>query len=176
MRSRKRNAARLGSAAQRQILEATLKSQGGGSVADIMRRAERDGIRFTIPLNPVTKKNSQRVIPCGRYHKVLPSEAYEKYEERAGAHIPYKGLMIDRPCEVRCLFYTRIDHSQSKSPVDLTNLLEAIDDVLVTHHLLADDNCRIIVSHDGSRVRHDKAHPRTEVAIRFLDKEEERNG
>ena len=170
MRIQTKDIDRLSPAAQRQILEKTLKAQGGGSIKEIMREAERVGIRFTIPLNPVTKKNSSRVVPCGRYHKVLPSEAYEKYEERAGEHIPYKGLMIDRPCEIKCLFYTRIDHSQSKNSVDLTNLLEAIDDTLVAHHLLADDNCRIIVSHDGSRVLHDKARPRTEVTIRFMQK------
>lgn len=169
MGKRKRDIARLGSDAQRQILTKTLEAHGGGNVHDIMRKAEQDGIRFTIPLNPVSKKNSPRVVPCGRYHKVLPSEAYMKYEERAGVYIPCRGLMIERPCEVQCLFYTRIDHSRSKTPVDLTNLLEAIDDVLVTYHLLADDNCRIIVSHDGSRVLHDKARPRTEVVIRFLD-------
>ena len=165
----KRDLARLGPAAQRQILEERLKSRSGGSVGDIMRKAERDGIRFTIPLNPVSKKNSPRVIPCGGYHKVLPSEAYEKYEKRAEAHIPYKGLMIDRPCEIKCLFYMRLNYSDTKRKIDLTNLLEAVDDALVAHHLLADDNCRIIVSHDGSRVLHDPKHPRTEVTIRLLD-------
>lgn len=167
--ARKGDITRLGPAAQRQILEESLKAQGGGSIEDIMRKVERDGIRFTIPLNPVSKKNSSRVVPCGKYHKVLPSEAYEKYEERAGSHIPYKGLMIDRPCEVQCLFYTKIDYSKARTHIDLTNLLEAIDDVLVHYHLLADDNCRVIVSHDGSRVLHDRARPRTEVTIRFLD-------
>ena len=166
----RRDISRLAPAAQRQILEESLKAHSGGSVEDIMRRAERNGIRFTIPLNPVSKKNSSRVVPCGRYHKVLPSAAYEKYEERAGSHIPYKGLMIDRPCAVQCLFYTKIDYSKAKTHIDLTNLLEAVDDVLVHYHLLADDNCRVIVSHDGSRVLHDGAHPRTEVTIRSLGK------
>ena len=130
----KRDLARLGPAAQRQILEERLKSRSGGSVGDIIRKAERDGIR-----------------------------------KRAEAHIPYKGLMIDRPCEIKCLFYMRLNYSDTKRKIDLTNLLEAVDDALVAHHLLADDNCRIIVSHDGSRVLHDPKHPRTEVTIRLLD-------
>lgn len=49
--------------------------------------------------------------------------------------------------------------------VDLTNLLEAIDDVLVHTRVLEDDNSNIIVSHDGSRVLYDKENPRTEVYI-----------
>lgn len=49
--------------------------------------------------------------------------------------------------------------------VDLTNLLEAIDDVLVHTRVLEDDNSNIIVSHDGSRVLYDKEKPRTEVYI-----------
>lgn len=52
--------------------------------------------------------------------------------------------------------------------VDLTNLEEAIDDILVKYGVLKDDNSRILVSHDGSRVLYDKNNPRTEVTIRFL--------
>ena len=52
--------------------------------------------------------------------------------------------------------------------VDLTNLEEAIDDILVKYGVLKDDNSRILVSHDGSRVLYDKDNPRTEVTIRFL--------
>lgn len=48
---------------------------------------------------------------------------------------------------------------------DLTNMLEAIDDVMVAVGLLADDNYKIIESHDGSRVLYDKENPRTEVYI-----------
>ena len=160
---------RLGPSAQRQILAELLKPQSGTGFGDIMRKVERNGIQFTIPLNPVSKKNSSRVVPCGKYHKVLPSKAYVKYEERAEAYIPHKGLMISRKCEVTCLFYMKINYAKTKQRVDLVNLLEAIDDVLVTHHLLVDDSSEIIGSHDGSRVLHDKDNPRTEVTIRFMD-------
>jgi Holliday junction resolvase RusA-like endonuclease len=57
----------------------------------------------------------------------------------------------------------------TKRRVDLTNLLEAIDDVLVKYGVLKDDNSEIITSHDGSRVLYDKDNPRTEVAIKFLE-------
>ena len=53
----------------------------------------------------------------------------------------------------------------TKRKCDLTNLLEAVDDVLVKHGIVADDNYTIIESHDGSRVLYDKENPRTEIYI-----------
>lgn len=116
-------------------------------------------MHITIPLPPVTKKNSQRIVNVGKYHKVLPSKAYVEYEKEAGWYIP-KGAMINCPVEVKCLFYM-----PTKRRVDLTNLLEAIDDILVKYGVLEDDNFNIIASHDGSRVLYDRENPRTEVEI-----------
>ena len=116
-------------------------------------------MHITIPLPPVTKKNSQRIVNVGKYHKVLPSKAYVEYEKECGWYLP-RGEMIDYPVEVKCLFYM-----PTKRRVDLTNLLEAIDDVLVKYGVLEDDNFRIIVSHDGSRVLYDHENPRTEIEI-----------
>jgi len=121
-------------------------------------------LAFTIPLPPVTKKNSQRIIRCGGYSRIAPSKAYIQYEHDAGAFLPRRGERLDKPCQVTCLFYM-----PTRRRVDLTNLLEAVDDVLVHYGVLADDNSRIIVSHDGSRVLYDKQRPRTEVAITFLE-------
>lgn len=120
-------------------------------------------LKFTIPLAPVTKKNSQRIANCGQYSKILPSKAYVQYEKDAGYFLPNRGKRHTQPCEVVCLFYM-----PTKRRVDLTNLLEAIDDVLVKYGVLKDDNSEIITSHDGSRVLYDKDNPRTEVTIRFL--------
>ena len=49
--------------------------------------------------------------------------------------------------------------------VDLTNLLNATNDILVKAGVLEDDNCKIVVSHDGSRVFYDKENPRVEIEI-----------
>lgn len=116
-------------------------------------------MQIIIPLAPVTKKNSQRIVNVGKYHKVLPSKAYVDYEKEAGWFLP-RGAGIDYQVEVTCLFYM-----PTKRRVDLTNLLEAIDDVLVKYGVLTDDNSGIIVSHDGSRVLYDHDNPRTEVYI-----------
>ena len=124
-------------------------------------------IQFVIRLNPVTKKNSQRIIKCGSYHRIMPSKAYVQYEKDARQFLPHRGEKLHRKCEIVGLFYMK-----TRRKVDLTNLLESLDDILVAHGVLEDDNSRIIVSHDGSRVLHDPVHPRTEVTIRFLEREE----
>ena len=54
---------------------------------------------------------------------------------------------------------------QTRRKVDLTNLHEALHDILVKYGVLEDDNFKIIQSTDGSRVSYDKWHPRTEVEI-----------
>ena len=102
-------------------------------------------LRFTIPLAPVTKKNSQRIANCGQYSKILPSKAYVQYEKDAGYFLPNRGKKHTQPCEVVCLFYM-----PTKRRVDLTNLLEAIDDVLVKYGVLKDDNIEIITSTTGA--------------------------
>lgn len=121
-------------------------------------------IQFVIPMNPITKKNSQRIVMSGRRRIVIPSEQYKRYEKNAGPFIKGKYGMIDYPVQVTALFYM-----EKRYKVDLTNLLEALDDILVKYGVLKDDNSTIIASHDGSRVLHDKANPRTEVTISVME-------
>lgn len=127
-------------------------------------------IKITIPLPPVTKKNSQRIIRCGKYPRVIPSKQFVQYERDVKPFIPFVAAPISTPVEIQCRFYMK-----TRRRVDLTNLLEAIDDVLVKYGVLVDDNSQIIVSHDGSRVYYDKASPRTEITIRRLGEGSERN-
>ena len=117
-------------------------------------------LKFTIPMPPVTKKNSQRLVRRGGRTIPLPSRAFEAYQEAAGYYLPGKHRNLTEPCNVKAEFYMG-----TRMKVDLVNLLEALDDILVHYGVLEDDNCGIIVSHDGSRVHYDKENPRTEVTI-----------
>lgn len=119
-------------------------------------------IKFTVPIVPVTKKNHQRILKNRRTgkHFVAPSEQYEQYENTALWFIPKRGVPIDFQVNVKCLFYM-----PNNRPCDLTNHLESIDDIMVKAGLLKDDNYKILVAHDGSRVLVDKEKPRTEVEI-----------
>ena len=112
-----------------------------------------------IPIEPRTKKNHQQIFKRkGGGHFVAPSPQYRQYEQDAMWYLRPTG--INFPVNVKCLFYMG-----TRRKVDLTNLLEAIDDIMVKRTTLVDDNSSIIVAHDGSRVLYDKEHPRTEIYI-----------
>lgn len=122
-------------------------------------------LKFTIPLAPISKKNSQRIMINRTTGKpfIMPSAAYKDYEREAALFIP-RGVLINTPVNVQCRFFM-----PTRRKCDLTNLLEAIDDVMVKAGLLADDNYTVIESHDGSRVFYDKDNPRTEIHITKAD-------
>lgn len=124
-------------------------------------------IRFTIIGIPRTKKNSQRIVKLGKKFAILPSRQYVEFENEVCKQVENLDLLKDCVClpvNVKAVF-----HMPTRRKVDLTNLLEAIDDALVKSGLLEDDNCSVIVSHDGSRVKYDKAHPRIEIEITDSD-------
>ena len=116
----------------------------------------------TIPLNPKTKKNSQRIVINRKTNRpmVMQNEAYKEYEKNCGWFLKIPDKPIDTPVNIRCVFYR-----ENNIRCDLTNLLEAIDDILMKYGVIADDNFKILVSHDGSRVYVDKDKPRTEITI-----------
>ena len=91
---------------------------------------------------------------------VIPSPQYKKYEKEAKEYLPELEQPIDYPIELTGLFYMPTHRS-----CDLTNLLQAVCDVLVKHKVIADDNFNVVASVDGSRVLYDKENPRTEITI-----------
>ena len=120
-------------------------------------------VKFTIPLNPVTKKNSNVRTREGG---IIASKAYRAYEKDALRIIPPAArLHISSRVNVRATYYTKIDYYKVKSRIDLNNLHNALMDVLVAAGVLEDVNCKIVFSTDGSRVKCDKKYPRTEVEI-----------
>ena len=129
-------------------------------------------IEFTIPVHPVSKKNSQQIIPIKtKYGKtrsiIIPSKAYKDFEAECRPflyQVKAAAGVINYPVNMAVLFYV-----SKKLKYDLTNLLEAIDDAAVTAGLMLDDNRDIIGAHDGSRVLYDKINPRMEITITPLE-------
>lgn len=128
-------------------------------------------IAFTVSVKPVTKKNSQVIIPIttknGKTrHIPIPSSQYREFETQCK---PYFNKVlcevgqIRYPINVKCVFYV-----EKRLRYDLTNLLEAVDDSMTKARLLLDDNRDIIAGHDGSRVYQDKENPRIEIEITEL--------
>lgn len=120
-------------------------------------------IKFTIPLNPVTKKNSQQIILVGGRPRIIPSKKYKEYERDCIPFLTHVEPVTGR-LNVKAVYFMR-----TRRRVDLINLHEALHDILVKAGVLEDDNCKIIYSTDGSYVDYDKENPRTEVTITYLD-------
>ena len=123
--------------------------------------------KYTIPLPPVTKKNSQRILVNRKTGMpfIAPSSAYKRYEAQAIYFLtPKPKTPLAGRYRVAAEFYM-----PTRRRVDLTNLLEAAHDTLVAAKILADDNNTIIASVDGSRVLYDKENPRTEIIIQELN-------
>lgn len=125
-------------------------------------------IKYTIKLAPVSKKNSQQILNNPKTGRpfIMPSKKYKEYEREA---VWFLKPMPPRPIEcrvnIKCLFYL-----PTRRRTDLTNLLEAVDDLLVHAGIIADDHYGIVEAHDGSRCFVDKDNPRTEITItRIID-------
>lgn len=121
-------------------------------------------VEFTVPIKPCIKKNSQQIIFNKKYKRymIIQGPQYLKYEKDCKDYIP--NLKINYPVNIKTVFYM-----PTRRKVDLSNLLEAIHDVMTKYGCIEDDNCNIIYSIDGSCVKYDKENPRTEVTITKLD-------
>ena len=125
-----------------------------------------DRVEICIPMQPITKKNSQQIrkkktVSKGKYVTVpfiAPSDQFIRYQKDAAFFL--KPLRIDYPMNIEAHYYMK-----TKGVVDLTNLHEAIHDTMVKTGTIVDDEAYFIVSTDGSRVHYDKDNPRTEIII-----------
>lgn len=127
-------------------------------------------IKYTIKGDPRTKKNhsmiagsGKRCPECKKFEKIWirQGHAHDEYSEAAKWQLhPRPKRPIECMVNVKCIFYMK-----TRRKVDQLNLLATIDDLLVETKILADDSCRIVVGHDGSRVLHDPDNPRVEITI-----------
>lgn len=124
---------------------------------------------IVIPLNPVGKKNNMQILK-GKNGRpfIAQSKRYKDYEKACLTYLPMYDKPITEPITLCCTFYR-----ETRRVVDLANLLEAVQDILVTAGILADDCRDIVASTDGSRVLYDKAYPRTVIKITELGEEYE---
>ena len=114
----------------------------------------------TIPLKPVTKKTSIRIVTRNGKPVPIPSKEFEVYQRDCGWFIKVPDEPIDCKCNIKAVYYM-----PDRRRVDITNLHSALHDILTHYNVIADDCCKIIVGTDGSRVKVDRGNPRTEVVI-----------
>lgn len=118
-------------------------------------------IKFTLPIKPVSKKNHGQIVMRGKYPIMLPSKQYLQFEKDSLPYfhrVKHQVGVVNYPVNIQCIFYV-----DARRKVDLSNLLNAVDDAMVASGLILDDNRDIIAGHDGSRVYHDNINPRIEL-------------
>lgn len=121
-------------------------------------------MKMVIYGNPATKKNSMQIYKNSRTGRpfLTQSKRYKDYARDCAMQITGKYKQaIDYPINLKCVYYR-----QTKHRVDLTNLLAATCDILTDCGVIADDNYKVVRSHDGSRVLFDKDNPRVEIEIK----------
>ncbi|WP_373815745.1 RusA family crossover junction endodeoxyribonuclease [Jeotgalibaca porci] len=119
-------------------------------------------IKLIIKGKPITKKNSMRIVTNPRTGRVslIPSKAFVDYQKVFLSQVRRPKQTIDQPVNVQAVYYMPTRHR-----VDITNPLSATHDLLVDAGVLEDDNSKIVVGVDGSRVLYDKENPRVEIVI-----------
>lgn len=115
-----------------------------------------------IPLLCRSKKNSQQMAFNSR-PVLLQSKLYRQFEKDCAPFLMRYRLHIDYPITLKCTFIV-----PDRRRRDMTNLLNAIQDILVKYDVLADDNSEIVASLDGTRVIYEKGKEETIVEITEL--------
>lgn len=121
-----------------------------------------------IPLLCRSKKNSQQICYNKNTEKpfIRQSELYNNFERECGYFLNKYRININIPINIKCTFYV-----PDKRKRDLTNLENAIADILVKYKVIEDDNYNIIQSWDGSRIIYEKGREETIIEINKIKEE-----
>lgn len=120
-------------------------------------------IKIEIPLLCRSKKNSQQIFKNRYTGKtfITQSELYKQFEKDCYYFLKdYIGMNIDYPINFKCEIIV-----PDRKKRDITNLLNAIQDILVKYNVLADDNYNIISSLDGSKIIYEKGVENIKIEI-----------
>ena len=108
-------------------------------------------LTIKLPLKCPSKKNSQQIIHNKGRSFIIQSKQYIEFEQNCGYFLRKYARHITTPINLKCTFYV-----PDKRRRDLSNLLNAIQDVLVKYDVLADDNYEIVRGVDKSRIKYEK--------------------
>ena len=115
-----------------------------------------------------SKKNSQQILINHRTGRpfVAQSKLYKQFENQCGLYLRKYKLNINYPINIKAIFYV-----PDKRKRDLTNLENAIADVLVKYQVIQDDNYNIIQSWDNSRIIYEKDREEIIIEISRVERE-----
>lgn len=122
-------------------------------------------MKIEIPLLCRSKKNSQEIYFNQRTGKkfITQSKLYKQFEKDCSYFLPELEKPIDKPVNLKCTFIV-----PDRRKRDLTNLENAIADILVKYQILEDDNYNILASWDGSRIIYQKGVEKTIIEIKEI--------
>lgn len=113
-----------------------------------------------------SKKSSQQIIRTKKGLRIIPNKKYMEWEDGAVFQVKsqFKDKTITQPVHIWALVYRR-----TKRKIDLTNLLQAIHDVLQKARVIKDDF--LIENIDKSRriLGVNKGEERAEIFIKKLN-------
>ena len=120
--------------------------------------------KFTINVNPRSKKNSQEIVFNRRTGKrmVIQNKRYTEFEKECKQYMPIFEEPIRYPINLGCKFYVCDARKR-----DIANYIEAIQDILVKYKVIEDDNYSIIKSLDGCSMEIDRDNPRIEITLTY---------
>lgn len=117
-------------------------------------------IDITLKGRPATKKNSGRIVFKNGKRIIIPSKAYENYEDACLWQLAGKKLHISGIIVVECKYYL----PNKRSWPDLIGLLQATSDILTKAKVIDDD--KWVCSYGESCIAGiDKDNPRAEIRI-----------
>lgn len=110
-------------------------------------------MRIEIPILCRSKKNSQQILMNSKTKKpfISQSKLYKEFERECGFYLKKYKSNITCPVNIKATFYV-----PDKRKRDLTNLENAIADILVKYKVIEDDNYNILAGWDGSRIVYEK--------------------
>lgn len=117
-----------------------------------------------IPIEARSKKNHNQLVMVKGRMIVIPSKQYKEFEKECQPYMPKLDKPIDYPINLKCTFYMK-----TRRKVDLSNLINAVADILTHFKVLEDDNRNIVASFDGSIVLYDKDNPKTIIELTKKD-------
>lgn len=115
-----------------------------------------------IPLLCRSKKNSEQIGINKRTGKrfIRQSDLYLQFERDCGYFLTRYAKHIDYPINLKCTFYV-----PDRRRRDLTNLENAIADIMIKYGVIEDDNYNIVTGWDGSRIKYEKGREETIIEI-----------
>lgn len=123
-------------------------------------------LQIIIPINPRSKKNSQQIVFNKKTKRamVIQNKNYTQFEKDCKPFMPRIEKPIDYPINLGVKFYVKDARAR-----DISNYIEAIQDVLVKYSIIKDDNYNIVSSLDGCSMEINRDYPHCEIYITKKD-------